>query len=612
MIEQILQEARDSDYDFREIAHPADPLGHLFEEWVPYYRLKRSIAQVLEPKTILEIGVRFGYSAHAFLSACPTAKYIGIDNDSENFGGVRGALLHAKSILAKCKASFQTEDSQTLSTLPGELHDLIHVDGQQDGAGSYRDLELALAQGRHILVDGYFWSVNNFQESNTFLLRHQEVIEYAIILPGYAGELLIKTKEEHLQSQLRHRSDHTGNSTPNSSQIVNFYDSSNYLGDCGGHDASSRYQAEVLDDERLLAVLAMTGLKKNGNLLDLGCGRGEISYQAAKGGFQVIGIDYSDASLDLANELLERSPELEDHLSFEKGNAVSFAPKEFQDVVVAANLIEHLNPDEVELCYAKVASYLAPGGIFILHTFPNSWFYDYDYPRRRRAAAAAGAYLPAEPRTRFEKLMHVNEQNPRVMLAQLRRHFPYVTLWLGSPQDPSGSLTERKSPRQLGAYPNVFALASNALLPKKLLTELVATRPIPTQALEGRILLSLESPPLVSFCRKQFDLTIRIKNNSDHTLVSLTPHPIRLSYHWVCKDSGELSVFEGLRSALPRPLSPGCSETYKALCTAPERPGTYILIITIVQEGIAWWDESSGIESSLEMRIEDPSLNSTT
>ena len=77
MIESIFSELLTTDFDFRRFAAANDPLSHLFEDWLPYYRLKFAIAKVLQPQTILEIGVRYGYSAITFLEACPTAKYLG-------------------------------------------------------------------------------------------------------------------------------------------------------------------------------------------------------------------------------------------------------------------------------------------------------------------------------------------------------------------------------------------------------------------------------------------------------------------------------------------------------------------------------------------------------
>ncbi|HEY9813196.1 MAG TPA: methyltransferase, partial [Candidatus Sericytochromatia bacterium] len=67
MFESIIQQAKITDYDFRQTANPEDRLVHLFSEWLDYYKLKWSIARVLKPASILEIGVRFGYSAAAFL-----------------------------------------------------------------------------------------------------------------------------------------------------------------------------------------------------------------------------------------------------------------------------------------------------------------------------------------------------------------------------------------------------------------------------------------------------------------------------------------------------------------------------------------------------------------
>ena len=140
-IRNILDLAAATDYDFRRSANPEGPLKYLFSEWVPYYRVKWATARALQPKRILEIGVRFGYSAAAFLDACPDAAYLGIDDDSDKSGGQKGAIL--------C-------DSQQFEEFPRGPYDLIHIDGQQDGAGLIADLRKALRQARRILVDGLF------------------------------------------------------------------------------------------------------------------------------------------------------------------------------------------------------------------------------------------------------------------------------------------------------------------------------------------------------------------------------------------------------------------------------------------------------------------------
>lgn len=98
MINSIPYELSQAKLDFRIYANPENPLADRFEEWVPYYREKFAIARALKPKSILEVGVRFGYSARAFLEGAPSAFYLGIDLDSDLYGGAQGAIAWAQQI----------------------------------------------------------------------------------------------------------------------------------------------------------------------------------------------------------------------------------------------------------------------------------------------------------------------------------------------------------------------------------------------------------------------------------------------------------------------------------------------------------------------------------
>jgi SAM-dependent methyltransferase len=192
MLDEILKIYRSSSFDFRRYAYADDPLKDRFPEWVPYYRLKHSIARAIQPRSILEVGVRYGYSAFSFLDACPEAHYLGIDNNSEGFGGSRGSIYWAKEQARSFHADFLIADSQRMMQFPGGEYDLIHIDGQQDGLGTYHNLYLALHQADFILLDGFFWFRENFQSACKFLRDHRKQIEYFGSIPGYAGELLIR------------------------------------------------------------------------------------------------------------------------------------------------------------------------------------------------------------------------------------------------------------------------------------------------------------------------------------------------------------------------------------------------------------------------------------
>lgn len=603
MIEKILAQASTCDFDFRRHAHPQDPLAHLFEEWVPYYRLKAAIAHAIQPRTILEIGVRYGYSAHAFLHGSPNAEYLGIDNDSGTYGGSSGALDWARESLSSHRTTLQQGNTQCMDAFPGNTYDLIHVDGQQDGVSTYRDLELALAQGRWILVDGYFWTEPNFRESNEFLLRHKDVVEYALVIPGYAGELMIKTRPNYLKSQTLLRK---GPSTSISSEaLVACYDQNYYLNDCGGHESYRRNGPERIEDPRLLSILALLSLKEGGRLLDLGCGRGEITFQAARHGYRATGLDYSEESIAIAEKKLEASPELHDRLEFLKGNAANLEFEDKCDAVIASDLIEHLPSAEVEACYEQVSRILAKDGIFIVHTFPNAWYYRYDYPRRRRQAATLGAFLPAEPRSRFERLMHVNEQNPRILLKQLKQRFPHVLLWFGAPDDPAGSLKGSTSPNRIAAYRDLFAIASNTTIDQDAVCRILICHRFTPDAIHGNLQLRILNAPVHADQGQVFSFRIEIHNSTNASISSLHPHPINVSYHWREPSTREYVLYNGRRTQLQLPIGSGQTAELDALCAAPDQTGEFELVCTLVQEHHAWFDQPDfGVEATVRIRVD--------
>jgi hypothetical protein len=75
---------------------------------------------------------------------------------------------------------------------------------------------------------------------------------------------------------------------------------------------------------------------------------------------------------------------------------------------------------------------------------------------------------------------------------------------------------------------------------------------------------------------------------------------VRLSYRWIDL-GGRAVVADGLRTKLPRDLRPGESVAVEAEVAPPEIPGRYALRLSMVQEGVAWFDEFGGAS---ELKIE--------
>jgi predicted O-methyltransferase YrrM len=184
-------------FDLTPHLRPDDPhfLRNSMEDTLRNYRQKHLIALLLEPASILEIGVRAGYSACAFLSACPQARYLGLDADTDTHGGWPGAPEWARHHLREAFPQAQTEvrimDTSTLTALPTGPWHLIHVDGEHSFAGALRDLTLAaLANPRWILLDDMTHLEEVAKAANTFLAHYRTW--RGVVLPTVRGDLLLQ------------------------------------------------------------------------------------------------------------------------------------------------------------------------------------------------------------------------------------------------------------------------------------------------------------------------------------------------------------------------------------------------------------------------------------
>jgi 2-polyprenyl-3-methyl-5-hydroxy-6-metoxy-1,4-benzoquinol methylase len=579
--QRILKLCSESSYDFRRTAFEGDSLRSRFPEWVKHYRLKWAIARTLQPASILEIGVRYGYSAAAFLDACPDAEYLGIDIDSDEFDGAKDAIHWAAKITAGCKARYLVADSQKMTQFPGTYYDLIHVDGRHDGDGSFHDLQLAMQQGRFVLADGYFWTPQSFRSISDFLFAFRDLLEYYWVIPGYAGELLIKSRLDPKSSTMA--------AVQSSEDLRHTYSGDYYLNDCGGYNEYKRTGGKELQDLRLVAVAALATLRPHGRVLDLGCGRGELAYHFAREGRQVTAIDYSPEAVRLTEQTFQGDPDLRSRAEVLQANIVEWRPSGKYDVATASDVVEHLTPAELDVVYASVANHLTPDGIFIVHTYPNLWCLKYEYARKRRIAASVGAYLPGEPRSRYELLMHINEQSPRVLKRQLSRHFPHVLLWFGEPGNEGGSLLRDFRHREMASAPDLWAIASLAVIDVAEVRRSVSNEPLPVADLLG-VRLAVVSSPAEIQTSHEFRLRLQIVNQGPCILGSLPPLPVHIGYHWLPEEADGEQIFDGLRSPIRPPISPGGMRDFPVKVMPPSIAGRYTLRVTLVQELVRWFD----------------------
>lgn len=582
MLDSILKTYTRSTFDFREFACPDDELSYLFDERVDYYRLKYAIAATLQPSSILEIGVRYGYSAVAFLHACPHAQYTGIDKDSDTYGGVVGAIQWAERITKDYHSTLLRCDSQLLAELPGSHYDLVHIDGQQDGDGTFHDLELALEKGQWILIDGFFWSSSNMLGSMWGLRKYRSLIEWAGVIPGYAGELLIKTNKATGPAMRARRQRYC-------IELENAYSKEYFLTDCGGYDTFIRFGGHKLLDERLVTMYILCGEFRKKRILDVGCGRGELAYALASNGAYVTGVDYSPVAIDIATNtyLSENTHSPPMQLEFVCADMLTYAPVKHFDIVIMADFVEHIGPQTFVSLLKRVAGMLIRDGVLFVHTAPNLDYYRIEYSARYEAAKNMGLFIPKNPRTYFEDLMHINEQTPKGLREQLSLHFANVIVWFPYP-DTAGTLREGSTDENLSKANEIYAVAANRSLSNKNIIDLLSQQPLATVNLADT--LELMSSVLPCFPGQRLSIRVRLSNHGKQRLSSLAPFPVHLSYHWE-NEQGDYEVYDGERTRLDSPLQSGESIELDISCIAPIRRGEHTLEVTLVQEGCFWFEQ---------------------
>lgn len=89
---------------------------------------------------------------------------------------------------------------------------------------------------------------------------------------------------------------------------------------------------------------------------------------------------------------------------------------------------------------------------------------------------------------------------------------------------------------------------------------------------------------------EMFWLEVEVANATTMPLYSCPPFPVHLSYHWIQPATQQMIVFDGERSGV-FPCAPANAITpWKMVVLAPNEPGEYILQMTVVQDGIQWFE----------------------
>ncbi|MEJ2541254.1 MAG: class I SAM-dependent methyltransferase [Gemmatimonadota bacterium] len=142
-----------------------------------------------------------------------------------------------------------------------------------------------------------------------------------------------------------------------------YYDSTTYF-EAAPHlvDRDSRFQRY-----RIRMVESLARPRPQDRVVDLGCGWGTFEFALADRVSWITGVDFSTRSIAFCQEALSRDPKT--NVTFLCADAgATGLPAAEADLVVAADLFEHLYPEDSERVTREAFRLLRPGGRFAVWT----------------------------------------------------------------------------------------------------------------------------------------------------------------------------------------------------------------------------------------------------
>ena len=160
--------------------------GNCFE-W--YY----AAAKVIQPKTFLEIGVRFAFSFLPSMIGGEKLEYA-LGWDLETYGNNAIAIDNlTKYYKGSTKWEVLHVDSQEKTELP-QFFDLVSIDGCHEYKEKIHDLIMAMEKSKWVILDDYDYIPTVRQATDFFLKEYKDRIELNEYIPTFRGTQMIKFK----------------------------------------------------------------------------------------------------------------------------------------------------------------------------------------------------------------------------------------------------------------------------------------------------------------------------------------------------------------------------------------------------------------------------------
>lgn len=379
-------------------------------------------------------------------------------------------------------------------------------------------------------------------------------------------------------------------------EIQNEYDENYYMNDCGGFEEFKKTKGKRLD-ARLLALMNLVVPEREDNILDIGCGRGEFAYACSEYAKKVTAIDYSRDAIRIAKKNFGRCEAVRSgKLRYITGDILTMPTQEKYTKIIMADVYEHIEPQIMEKLLEKISHLLAENGIVYIHTAPNLDYYEKIYAQQVKEAYQRGEFLPANPRSRYEDRMHINEQSPSALKSALEKYFTDVYVWSGLIR----TIEELTDLKKQNIAMDITAVAGEDLKAETVF-RMASYGRLDTSGL--RVSLNTGVKSICGDGSNEAEIPVRIQNMGSKELRSQMPHPVYLSYH-VLDSSGSYVQYDGIRTPLQNAVYPQTCLTEHVRIDLEDLPkGDYFVEIDLVQEGCFWFQEFTGNSLKVELKI---------
>ena len=446
----------------------------------------------------------------------------------------------------------------------------IRLSAGPDYDALFEQLEQAVTQYRSILVENVMSDAGALQAVSSFLYKYRYIISKTKFFErgNQKTDCFIKIREN-----VKGQKNYLG--------IRSLYSKNYYLHDCGGYEVFNESRGRQMD-WRLHAIFALVAPQAEDHTLDVGCGRGELSYRLHLSGASVCGVDYSQQAIRIANDHYDGIKR--ENLQFVCKDIMELNRADFQwNKIVMADVVEHIEQPILEKLFRKIADILTEDGVLVIHTAPNKDYYSHIYPQKREKAKELGIFLPKNPRSYYEDEMHINEQSPRSLRETLKQCFSNVLVWTGG----ADNIEENRTPEEEQREISIFALAANSEAALRAHIDLYCQKP---DLDKMAISLDFAGNQTGGADRAAFD--IGICNKGTQELSSWKRYPVFVSYH-VLDANGQVLLFDGQRFHLNQVLYPQMRDVIRVWIDRKYLKEQAVTVrVTMVAEHCFWFDEA--------------------